>query len=109
MIGYSHHDPKSVQLQLTSLTVPLAKFKLDCGRYPLTEDGLKALICKRNTSCCGWKGPYIGDNINNLNDAWNRPFVYNFPSILNKSTYDLFSLGPDGIVSNDDIHLEQLK
>lgn len=37
-------------------------------------------------------------------DPWHRPFVYRFPGRRNPGSFDLFSLGPDGVESDDDIY-----
>jgi len=36
-------------------------------------------------------------------DPWGRELQYRYPGTHNTSAYDLFSLGPDGTESGDDI------
>lgn len=48
-------DPAKV---LDDLRATLYLFKLDTGRYPSTEDGLKALMV-RPEGYSGWLGPYM--------------------------------------------------
>ena len=39
---------------------------------------------------------------NSLQDPWNRRYRYRCPGLHNKKTYDLYSLGPDGIEDTED-------
>ncbi|MEM7386142.1 MAG: type II secretion system protein GspG [Verrucomicrobiota bacterium] len=36
-------------------------------------------------------------------DLWRKPFQYRYPGIHNPDSFDVFSWGPDGIESEDDI------
>ena len=42
-----------------SLQTPLMTFKLAVGRYPTTEEGLKALLEAPEAVSDRWKGPYV--------------------------------------------------
>ncbi|MDP8262399.1 MAG: type II secretion system major pseudopilin GspG [Candidatus Ancaeobacter aquaticus] len=81
----------------------LTLFELDNTFYPSTAQGLSALYIKPRTNPkpSNWRGPYIRKNI--LNDPWKNPYQYTCPGEHNRNMYDLYSLGPDGIVSSDDI------
>lgn len=87
-----------------NLAVALDLFELNVGRYPTTEEGLKALV-ERPTSLANpdqWSGPYLKKKVVPA-DPWSRPYVYASPGARNKESYDLSSYGADGIASNDDI------
>jgi general secretion pathway protein G len=73
----------------------LDAFAVDCGRYPTTAEGFKALlICPTNIPTGKWHGPYL-DNI--PQDVWKHDYVYRCPGIHNTNGYDLYSCGFDGI------------
>jgi general secretion pathway protein G len=75
----------------------LGMYKVDCGRYPTTEEGLNALIkCPANLPASEWRGPYF-DPPQLPKDPWDRGYVYRCPGIHNTDGFDLFSCGPDGV------------
>jgi type II secretion system protein G len=75
----------------------LGMFKVDCGRFPTTEEGLEALIYRpTNISAKDWRGPYF-DSSSVLKDPWGHDFVYRFPGIRNTNEFEIFSCGPDGM------------
>jgi len=80
-----------------SLKTILGLWEVDCGRYPTTDEGLKALVNRpENVPPQRWRGPYI-DSPTVPRDPWNHDYVYQFPGVHNTNTYDLYSLGPDGV------------
>lgn len=68
-------------------------YKLDTGRYPSTEQGLKALV-ERPMSATVWNGPYVTGAAPPV-DPWNRAWIYRNPSSRPGRDYDLCSQGPD--------------
>lgn len=85
---------KIARQSIARLETVLDIYKLDVGRYPTTEQGLKALIT-RPPGVANWAGPYIkGDKI--PQDPWGHPFHYRNPSGRPGHAYDLYSLGPTG-------------
>ena len=86
-----------------NLSLALRLYALDNnGDYPTTEQGLSALLTKPTSPPVSqnWKGPYV-EQI--PTDPWKRPYQYRNPSAHPPFDYDLFSLGPDGKESEDDI------
>ncbi|MBO6101733.1 MAG: type II secretion system major pseudopilin GspG [Opitutales bacterium] len=79
---------------------PLMAYKLAVGHYPSTEEGLAALIKAPEGSEENWKGPYIKEI---PLDPWKKPYQYAFPGTHNADSFDVWSLGPDGVQSDDDI------
>ena len=82
---------------LGGLKVTLNMFANDCGRYPTTLEGFKALItCPTNISRERWQGPYF-DPPKVPADTWGHDYMYRFPGVYNTNGFDLYSLGSDGI------------
>ncbi len=77
--------------QISAFKTALDMFELDNGRYPRTEEGLRALIEKPNDAD-GWKRPYV-DAV--PDDPWQSPYQYKYPGDRNRDGYDLYSFGPD--------------
>ena len=82
---------KTAQAQIQLLSTALDLFHLDVGRYPATEEGLKALR-EKPENLPSWGGPYLDKSV--PNDPWGRPYVYKFPG--EHGPYDLYSRGADG-------------
>lgn len=78
--------------QLEDLSAGLDLFKLDVGRYPTGDEGLRVLV-ESGDSIVGWNGPYLRKKKIPL-DPWNREYVYAVPG--QGYAYDLYSLGADG-------------
>lgn len=72
------------------------------GNYPSSAQGLDALISKPGSSSVSesWKGPYLEQL---AIDPWKKPYEYRYPGSHPPYEYDLYSLGPDGEKSDDDI------
>ncbi len=85
-----------------SFKTPLTSYRIHMGNFPTTQQGLKALIQRPENDGGRWRGPYI-EGEENLIDAWGNPLQYRYPGTNNPTSYDLFSLGPDGTESGDDI------
>ncbi|MDD5691169.1 MAG: type II secretion system major pseudopilin GspG [Candidatus Omnitrophica bacterium] len=85
-----------------NIATALDLYELDNGRYPTTEQGLSALVTKPGDLSDGanWNGPYIKKE---PNDPWGKAYQYKYPSTHEGQDYDLYSLGADGIESEDDI------
>jgi general secretion pathway protein G len=85
----------------SSLKAPLMAYRIRLGSYPTTAQGLQALLAAPE-GATKWSGPYIeGGKI--PEDPWKRPYQYRCPGTKNPDGYDVFSFGPDGVESADDI------
>ncbi len=78
--------------QLEDLAAGLDLFKLDVGRYPTDDEGLRVLV-EGNDTIPGWNGPYLRKKRVPL-DPWNNEYIYAIPGQGND--FDLLSLGADG-------------
>ncbi len=88
----------------SNLATALDLYELDNGKYPTSEQGLKALIQKPASASepINWNGPYLKKK-KIPKDPWKNKYSYVSPGIHNPEEYDLSSYGPDGVESNDDI------
>jgi general secretion pathway protein G len=83
---------KAAKAQIELFGTALDAFRLDVGRYPTTEEGLKALR-EKPSGVEEWKGPYLPKDI--PLDPWGRPYLYKCPG--DHGEYDLLSYGLDGV------------
>jgi general secretion pathway protein G len=77
--------------QIDALEKALDQYRLDVGRYPDSEQGLKALI-ERPQNEPKWNGPYLRKDV--PLDPWGKAYVYKIPG--EKWDFELFSFGKDG-------------
>src|SRR4030043_1230462 len=82
---------KATKAQIELFGTALDTFRLDVGKYPTTEEGLKALR-EKPSGVEGWNGPYLPKEI--PLDPWKRPYIYKSPG--EHGDYDLISHGLDG-------------
>ena len=87
---FRDNQEKLTKTDLQSLETPLFAYKLKNGSYPTTSEGLAAVV-------------ESGELKKLPSDPWKRPYNYRFPGEKNKDGYDLWSLGADGVESDDDI------
>jgi general secretion pathway protein G len=90
-------------LHFAALATALAMFRIDCRRYPTTDEGLQALLTLPTESDVSerWQGPYVGD-AGLLRDLWGHDLQYICPGAHNPFSYDLSSAGPDGLHGSPD-------
>ncbi len=99
----ARHSAARVDIE-ANLMAALDLYELDNGRYPTTEQGLAALIRAPEVPPLvnNWRGPYLKKKVI-PHDPWGNAYGYRYPGTQNAEGYDLFSLGPDGIESDDDV------
>lgn len=96
MVQFEKAKVVQTKAQIRNLEQALKLFKLDCGSYPSTEQGLKALVEKPTIGKIPEnyaKGGYLEKGKIPL-DAWGSPFIYLSPGLYDD--YDIISLGRDG-------------
>jgi general secretion pathway protein G len=86
----------TARAQIENFATALDSFFVDIGRYPSTQDGLKALRAKPE-SADKWNGPYLKKEI--PNDPWGNPYVYRAPG--RNGGYEIVSYGADGREGGD--------
>ena len=87
---------KTAKAQIELFGTALDAFRLDVGRYPSTEEGLKALR-EKPSGAANWQGPYLPKEI--PFDPWDKPYTYKSPG--EHGDYDLISYGLDGVEGGD--------
>lgn len=83
---------KAAKAQIELFGTALDALRLDVGRYPTTEEGMKALR-EKPSDMNAWKGPYLPKEI--PVDPWGKAYVYKSPG--EHGDYDLISFGLDGV------------
>ena len=81
----------TARAQIDALEKALDQYRLDTGRYPSTELGLKALV-ERPPEEPKWNGPYLKKNV--PLDPWGKPYMYKVPG--QRWDFELVSYGRDG-------------
>ena len=75
--------------QIGRIASILQKFRLDCDRFPTTEEGLNALV-SQPSDATGWKGPYL-DRI--PLDPYGNAFQYQSPGPTSDDSFLLTCVG----------------
>lgn len=81
----------TAKAQIDALEKALDQYRLDVGRYPNGELGLKALV-ERPTGEQKWNGPYLRKAV--PVDPWGKAYLYQAPG--QSGDFDLVSFGRDG-------------
>ena len=84
-------EVKAAKAQINALEKALDQYRLDTGRYPSTDLGLKALV-ERPSNEPKWQGPSLAKAV--PLDPWGNPYQYLQPG--QHGEYDLWSFGQDG-------------
>lgn len=83
----------TAMLQIEELGAGLDLYHLEVGRYPTTEEGLKALV-EQPAGVAAWNGPYLRKKRIPV-DPWGNEYHYRSPG--EQGMYDLYSLGGDNL------------
>jgi general secretion pathway protein G len=81
----------TAKLQIEELSASLDLYKLELGRYPTTQEGLKALV-EAPSGVTGWNGPYLKKK-EVPKDPWGTDFHYESPG--QHGPFDIFTFGAD--------------
>ncbi|MDH4384509.1 MAG: type II secretion system major pseudopilin GspG [Caulobacter sp.] len=88
-LGSSKSQTAKVQVQ--NISAALELFRLDVGRYPTQDEGLKAMVTP-TPAATTWNGPYLQKS-GGLTDPWGEPYQYRSPGRHGEA--DIYSLGSD--------------
>jgi len=75
---------------ISQLVTAVKLFKLDTGRYPAAEEGLKALV-EKPSDAENWRGPYLEKELGK--DPWGQDYIYKYPG--EHGDFDILSYGAD--------------
>ena len=75
---------------ISELEKALEMFRVDCDRYPTTDEGLQALR-EAPADLQGWKQPYTSKAI--PPDPWGNDYIYESDG----KTFSIVSYGADGV------------
>lgn len=81
---------RATQTSIAQIEQAIERFRLETGRYPNSDEGVKALL-ERPADVKDWS-----QGFQKLpKDGWDQEFVYRFPGTNNPTGFDLLSVGPD--------------
>lgn len=86
--------------EIRTMGTALDLYRMHNSRYPGSDQGLKALVEQPSDAKRWQKGGYLKGRKVPL-DPWDNPYKYLYPG--NNGEFDIYSLGPDGRESDDDI------
>ncbi len=87
---------------VSTLTSTLLLYRTNSGMYPTNAQGLQALVTRPTANPIPKKWKAVSKP-SGIIDPWKNPYQYKIPGIRNKDSYDVYSLGADGVKSEDDI------
>lgn len=88
---------KAAKAQITLFETALDTYRLDVGKYPTTEQGLKVLR-EKPQEIDRWDGPYLPKEI--PLDPWGNAYEYRSPS--EHGEYEIVSMGANGSTGGED-------
>jgi general secretion pathway protein G len=96
-------DIRAAQTQIGMFRGSLEQYAVDCKDFPLTEQGLQALVSPPAdlAETVKWGGPYVTGEI--PRDPWGNEYRYEYPPTRGSGDYpDIWSAGPDGQDDTED-------
>ena len=90
-----------VESDIQAISMQLRTYEMLNFRKPTTEQGLKALVQMPASEPKPRKWKQLMKSV--PLDPWGAEYLYRNPGKYNTAGYDLYSLGPDGKESDDDI------
>lgn len=92
---------QTAQGDIQSITSALKMYEINNRILPTTDQGLDALVKKPDSEPAPKRWSQLMKEVRP--DPWNHPYQYVYPGKHNPDSFDLYSLGPDGVESDDDI------
>ena len=85
----------TAETQIRMLKGGLETMRLDLGRFPSAEEGLKMLTAPPTDGAMRqrWRGPYLDGQV--PIDPWGNPYQYD-PRGRDTNPFTLYSFGPEG-------------
>ena len=101
MIRSDQEQLAAVKQDIANLIQALNLYRQDNQRYPVTEQGLQALVSQPAITPlpANWKS---GGYMEHLpSDPWGHPYQYLNPGV--RGDMEIYSLGADDVLNSDDI------
>ena len=88
------------QADIDTFRALLSTYHLNTGRYPTTDQGLDALVNRptKDPVPARWTAVLTSPIL----DPWDHPYQYLIPGKHNPGSFDIFSMGPDGLPDTAD-------
>lgn len=95
------HDARvsAARADIEKLEGALERFFIHMDRYPTTDEGLRVLVELPTDGEGRWRGEYIKEL---KPDPWKNPYRYRSPGLHGSKTFDLWSMGADGVDGGDE-------
>jgi len=94
----------TAKAQIERLESSLELYAMDNGRFPTTEQGLDALVNEPTSAPEPMNyqpGGYLKGDL--PLDPWGNEFLYESPGSHNPGSFDLWSLGKDGLAGGEEL------
>ena len=85
--------------KMAIIDAAIAKFYMDCDRFPSDSEGLDSLLEPPAELEEKWKGRYLKES--ELLDPWGNRYEYYEQGAVNVGSYDLVSYGADGAADGE--------
>ncbi len=109
--GIGKTKAKLSKAKMATIENAIGRFYMDCDRYPDDSERLEVLLSPmppEGVEENNWGGPYLKQS--DIVDLWDRPYIYVAEGEINPGSFDLISLGQDGMEGgegdNEDIFNE---
>ena len=94
---------QQAEADISAIKTALRTYEMCGSQLPTTEQGIQALVTRPTVEPIPHRWTRMLEEV--PLDPWGRPYVYRNPGLINPEGYDLYSLGPDGMESDVNIHL----
>lgn len=89
-----------VEGDIQSIATQIQLYEARNMRPPTTEQGIKALVEKPTTEPLPERWTQLLEEV--PKDPWGQDYKYRYPATKSKKSYDLYSVGKDGVEGNED-------
>lgn len=93
---------QKTETEMHGMRSHLMNYKTLAGRYPTSEQGLKALVTKPTSAPIPRRYPTPAFLKALPMDPWGNPYIYKMPGLKDTNTYELISYGNDGQAGGGD-------
>jgi general secretion pathway protein G len=93
----------AAQASVKNFETALKGYEMIALNLPTSDQGLMALYKKPESEPRPSRWSQQITDVQAFQDPWRRPFQYRYPGKHNPQSFDVYSFGPDGVESEDDI------